>query len=698
MHSNPEGLAVSPTKASLPTEAATGVVTSSNEASQPCGVCYGLRYSVERFNTRSRSRRVAVLDLEDRNSRKIEDFQTSSAHGCQICAFITAAVLYFETDPDSHALFFLNISPHSRTELFFAQSATSVQIYTPIGYPRALDIVSGQELSCHGDSQNAYDFIKACRARCETHPLCQRTVKYAPTRLIDVGTQGTTEVRLIESACLPHTPTYLALSYCWGMAGVVVTTESNYAEMKRGILVSCLPQTVQDAIRVTQQVQIQYIWVDALCIIQDSCSDWEAESSEMASIYHYAHFTIAAATSDAATKGFLYHRHFASQQKAPFLRPWTDPSGQETVLGARLAPVLLDHMLMGEDLYDDRPLWTRGWTLQEYILSTRVLVYNTEELWWCCQSGTACECQLLDVLVDDTPGIQTTPVHTLTSPFKAYEYWQKTVEEYMERTLTKSEDRFPGISGIARVIQGITKSKYVAGLWSSNFIHDLTWKVSTCGKVESEIQAPSYYRAPSFSWASVEQPVTYGTACTWLPTSSCNVIRTESSVPGLNPLGQVANASVTLRGLICGATLGIRSLEYDGMEEYFIDFVDRQHRADIDVPVESFEAINEQGITENSARRARAGFPWRRPESGLPVSLLYLGRWYVGRSGASGRKKRIEHAYLMLGKSSACMSQYERLGVVTELFEIEVEISELFQLAENRELLAGFSEATITIV
>jgi hypothetical protein len=78
---------------------------------------------------------------------------------------------------------------------------------------------------------------------------------------------------------------YIALSYCWGTAQHFTTTSANLARMKERIHWDELPQTIKDAVTITRALGIQYLWVDALCIIQDSQEDWEAESKKMADVY-----------------------------------------------------------------------------------------------------------------------------------------------------------------------------------------------------------------------------------------------------------------------------------------------------------------------------------------------------------------------------------------------------------------------------
>lgn len=87
---------------------------------------------------------------------------------------------------------------------------------------------------------------------------------------------------------------YIALSYCWGSTNPAVTTRHNLKERVKEIPFSDLPRTVHDAITVTRRLGIRFLWVDVLCIAQDSINgeDWVHESSRMADIYGNAYLTI----------------------------------------------------------------------------------------------------------------------------------------------------------------------------------------------------------------------------------------------------------------------------------------------------------------------------------------------------------------------------------------------------------------------
>lgn len=117
------------------------------------------------------------------------------------------------------------------------------------------------------------------------HRSCATAPKPLPTRLIDVGSEASGDlVKLVEfnGETRGH---YVTLSYCWGGDSTSATTRSNVASMKEGICLRDLPQTFQDARLMTRALDVQYLWIDRLCIYQDDVEDWERESSNMGSIY-----------------------------------------------------------------------------------------------------------------------------------------------------------------------------------------------------------------------------------------------------------------------------------------------------------------------------------------------------------------------------------------------------------------------------
>jgi hypothetical protein len=188
----------------------------------------------------------------------------------------------------------------------------------------------------------------------------------------------------------PYPNRYIALSYCWGpqtLKPFATTTSANIKDRKLGIPLEQLPQTFQDAITITRGLGIRYLWIDALCILQghdsEAKADWSRESMKMADVYGGAYVTIAAANASNVHEGFLRRKipKEAYQMKLG-LMSIQDPSIRGTVsLSTRNS--FCQSM--------DEPLYHRGWTLQERILSPRVLICNKDQYAWECQCRTETE-------------------------------------------------------------------------------------------------------------------------------------------------------------------------------------------------------------------------------------------------------------------------------------------------------------------
>jgi hypothetical protein len=156
------------------------------------------------------------------------------------------------------------------------------------------------------------------------HPDCPTNwgEEKLPTRVIDVGPpDGSKEPYLFvpkpshvkwRSALYIHPGTifqYTTLSYCRGKTQHFITTIDNLAEMRKPIPWNLLPKTIRDAITLTRRLNVRYLWVDALCIIQDSSEYWERELGKMAEIYGGSLLTIAAASAaDVWLVEFPYNR------------------------------------------------------------------------------------------------------------------------------------------------------------------------------------------------------------------------------------------------------------------------------------------------------------------------------------------------------------------------------------------------------
>jgi hypothetical protein len=139
--------------------------------------------------------------------------------------------------------------------------------------------------------------------------------------------------------------------------------------MTENIPFDSLPETIKDAIKVTRALGIQFLWVDALCIIQEGeDEDKIREIGVMGRLYKNAAITIFAASARSVSEGFLQNRPTPTIISLPL----ACPDGRQGIVQLTLEAT---HNFM-------YPLNTRGWTLQESLLSPRKLIYGEKEQLW----------------------------------------------------------------------------------------------------------------------------------------------------------------------------------------------------------------------------------------------------------------------------------------------------------------------------
>ncbi|EIW59716.1 HET-domain-containing protein [Trametes versicolor FP-101664 SS1] len=351
------------------------------------------------------------------------------------------------------------------------------------------------------------------------HERCQSSASPAgprllPKRLVDCTDPA--RPRLF-SPTKEHSG-YVALSYVWGEDQVHKTTTSNLSTYEHGITPSLLPATIRDAIRLTHMLGFRALWVDSLCIIQDSDEDKLHEIGRMHHIYRYAPLTIIAASAERASEGFLYKRPPPADDFAiPFICPPRPPIFQaghrdaHPLTQSKVGQVYLSSVQRCESF---RSMFgrmaTRSWCLQEYLMSPRSLIFTPKAvLFRCCTA-------MVDVQVGHSPDISTPSPRLPDALFLAipptvdsgtqewkdiHRAWNEIVQDYSERTAGDELDKLVACAAIAESFHHVLDSDYLAGLWRSDaLLTDLLWSV----RQDRLCTRPTVYRAPSWSWASVE--------------------------------------------------------------------------------------------------------------------------------------------------------------------------------------------------
>jgi hypothetical protein len=321
------------------------------------------------------------------------------------------------------------------------------------------------------------------------HEGCPRgKVNILPSRVIDV------EIMCLHETEGRETGTYAALSYCWGGDQLVKTTSANIPSKRSGIALEGLPQTLQDAVQVCRQLTIRYLWIDALCIIQDDESDKAREISQMALIYNRATLVIAASRAKSVYDGFL--ADIEVHPEGAIMLPARFSKTCEGEIGILKVPM---------ESSGREPLNQRGWTYQEISLASRALIYTEGGIIWQCNT-------IFDRLAFDGIQMGSHPSEDLVVATKEFEAgtlqrveWDQVVRIYTLRSLTYPDDRLEAVAGIAAIAAPLWNSRYYAGLWEQDMEIQLGWRLDDSALLyDWKWREP---QAPSWSWASVDGPV-----------------------------------------------------------------------------------------------------------------------------------------------------------------------------------------------
>lgn len=220
-------------------------------------------------------------------------------------------------------------------------------------------------------------WVRSCD---QNHTCLSRNDVFLPTRVVDVGNKQSDSVRLTCFA-REHTTSgkYLALSHRWGSPALhkmFRTLKTNLDTFQEGIEVATLPKTFQQAVQITRDLGLQFLWIDSLCIVQDDPEDWDYESRLMEQVFSSAYATIAATCATGTNDGFLKQR--PERQNIHMTKGYASYFVCEAI----------DNVHIDVDQAD---LNNRGWVLQERALSRRTIHFTEKQCYWECGDGVRCE-------------------------------------------------------------------------------------------------------------------------------------------------------------------------------------------------------------------------------------------------------------------------------------------------------------------
>lgn len=398
--------------------------------------------------------------------------------------------------------------------------------------------------------KQAHKFLSRCTTQ-HNSAIDHRVTRWRPTRLLHIADIDNLNLNVDQGNFVK----YAALSYRWGAPPFPHnTTSDNLRDRVNRIPLEGLPQTIKDAIYLAKKIGIEFVWIDSLCIIQNDADDWKQEASQMHMVYRSAWVVIAALEQQTVTETFL---------------ETSNPSTMNLKVKHHNQDARLEHTLRFKfDPYNEyeytaptlgrlvsTSTWaTRGWMMQEQLLSNRILYFAIGMVIF--------ECPRCIWYGDDRHRIKKN--HTSSDRWtrnylgigrdfdigfqilEPYEQWYEMLKTYTNRTLTYGKDKLPAIEGLAQQIMSSLslKDRYIWGLWMDDLRRGLLW--CTSNKMGPRL---GRCEAPSWSWVATETPIYYGD---WLFDKRIEYIATvhDTSLTHSSPSGPDTTSahSLTIRG------------------------------------------------------------------------------------------------------------------------------------------------------
>jgi len=505
----------------------------------------------------------------------------------------------------------------------------------------------------------------------------------SPTRLLRIvaATDPMQEQRVyLTTTCTAENYLYTALSHCWGSPEeakkMPKTTRANLVRQQReGIPVSYLTRTFQDAINLTAQLGLQYIWIDSLCIIQGDAADWATESVTMASVYGGAHLVIAATCGKDGNDGLYPPRNPLRHIN---LNVGEHEPSKGSSVSVRLSiksfrPGDWNHQAWQFGTWTpssdfELPLHKRAWTFQERLLAKRIVHFSPLEMIWECWTESSCECGELQNEANRRvyPGAKSKHREAILDNCGVEERlkaWDGVIAGYSVRDITYYQDRVQAIAGIALQFDmdkgsvGTGLGRYLWGTWEADLPMGLLWYSLLINSRESRKnnnnRDPHHRRlrgwtVPTWSWLSVQGGGGGGVSPAdreGIETPLASIVDVSYQVSSENPYGAPVDIpTLTVRGM----TVHVEILQDEAGDDpkYSVKHASVEESSHLESDVSVLDVLDEP----QQERGVKALRMTTREESDSLNCLIV----YQVDGGANNR------------------SQYERLGLASiadEIFE-----------------------------
>ncbi|EGR50748.1 uncharacterized protein TRIREDRAFT_120851 [Trichoderma reesei QM6a] len=443
---------------------------------------------------------------------------------------------------------------------------------------------------------------------------------------------------------------YACLSHRWGASThLCQTTVDSLPSHLHEIPWSLLPKTFQDAAKVAVWLGIKYLWIDSLCIIQDSAEDWKEQAAQMCEIYTGGYVTFAAAWSADSDVGLFRESpsftvecpaHVKQQVASYLIRRVPEHITWDVAGVLKMTPEL--------------PLLSRAWVYQERLLSPRIVYFTRYEVAFECARGSReriCECEHLPggIWGGGSNGAggglgEYTEFRKLyhseglaASNLAAIrKHWHQIVAEYSGLRISFTSDRLPALAGVARqygTAHSADLGRYVAGMWENCFPSELLWYRAT----QNVHDRPDSYCGPTWSWISMGNIAAYATGCPRTYPDDLKVLSIDFKLNGLDKYASISDAVMEVRGYLAPGTL-----------------------VEVHNPLWNTKSIRFEGVAGNSLT-FHYDYPLDKPG---PKHIPFGTQIWCMKTGFVWGGK---HICMLLHQTNFVEDTYERIGLATEV-------------------------------
>lgn len=374
--------------------------------------------------------------------------------------------------------------------------------------PATADLIKAWILECQRDHQLCGERYLAL-----IHGVSPLPERPRPKRLLDLEAFDTADrIRLIEPPPDKDFP-YCALSYSWGFSKPYILTSVNLDDFQSEILVANLPKSFRDTIEVVRGIGERYLWIDALCILQDgrtseiASRDWYDQAGKMHAIFGGAIATITASEAHDGNQGFIAPRNPLSHTICQLENAALE---QRFNIVPPCTPYCPVHPFDNAHYHLD----TRGWCFQERLLSARTIHFTRNFVHFECRSSLRCEAMSdmsnchhrgshvkgqYENLFAVLPYLHFPGMESFVADGFLHTWHQLTIQ-YSTTNLSRGSDLLVALAGLTAPLTSREEYRltWSFGMCREFLLREMLWYVRG-GRGE-----PSRRRAPTWSWASID--------------------------------------------------------------------------------------------------------------------------------------------------------------------------------------------------